>query len=88
MLNMTANEFKTKLGVYVVFAFVVFSPSPHVICLRKRLYKDHMSLLQAIIIVLNFGSHQFSSGNKKIRIIRVVHIHDLFGYAVLCHVSL
>ncbi len=35
MLNMTANEFKTKLGVYVVFAFVVFSPFPHVICLRK-----------------------------------------------------
>jgi len=35
MLNMTANEFKTKLGVYVVFAFVVFSLSPHVICLRK-----------------------------------------------------
>jgi len=24
MLNMTANEFKTKLGVYVVFAFVFF----------------------------------------------------------------
>ena len=24
MLKMTANEFKTKLGVYVVFAFVFF----------------------------------------------------------------